>query len=155
MTLWYLHVARNRAEQDSGVFNLLGPYNSNPEAHRAGIPYAEEGLDVEVHTANDVIICDFCSSPDVHWHYEANDFQAGPDSLHWGSRGFWAACNVCHDLVEANNRQALGMRGMQEYFKRHPNELPNTKQMRRMLYTHIRQLHDGFFENRTSGAVPE
>src|SRR3990172_3306604 len=44
-------------------------------------------------------ICDFCSADAPNWRYPVQDFAAleGVST----SVGEWAACNLCHDLIEA------------------------------------------------------
>lgn len=56
--------------------------------------------------------CDFCSSPAVRWSYPARDVNMGVvlggsmPVLH-NSRGDWAACDACHDLIEAGDYKSL------------------------------------------------
>lgn len=50
-------------------------------------------------------VCDFCMSPAITWAYPCESFSMGiateqrKETLNsWGG---WAACDVCHDLIEA------------------------------------------------------
>ena len=54
-----------------------------------------------------MIICDFCSSPKTTWRYPAHDVPAislGDSQelveVQLNSKGGWAACDICHDLIE-------------------------------------------------------
>lgn len=53
--------------------------------------------------------CDFCVGPDqVLWDFPARDFYApGGKSV-----GGWAACDTCHDLVEAADWGGLARRSV-------------------------------------------
>ncbi len=55
-----------------------------------------------------MIICDFCSSTPVTHSYPARDIVI-PDTRSI-SRGAWAACEACHDLIEAGDRAGLAVR---------------------------------------------
>lgn len=45
-------------------------------------------------------VCDFCSSEDVAVAYLIEDFSL--PEFHWGSKGSFAACTVCRDLIEGS-----------------------------------------------------
>lgn len=52
-----------------------------------------------------MIVCDFCSSPDVLWTYPAHDtvpitVTGKSARIILESVGHWAACQHCHDLIE-------------------------------------------------------
>ena len=53
------------------------------------------------------MICDFCSSPAPAWRYPADSFH---DSF--GSRSVedWMACEACHALIVAGDRDGLARR---------------------------------------------
>lgn len=53
------------------------------------------------------MICDFCSSPHPAWVFPAKSF-AGPCNTE--SSGDWLACNECHRLIEAGDREGLAAR---------------------------------------------
>jgi hypothetical protein len=53
-------------------------------------------------------ICDFCNSPEIAWDYPCEDFTLKlPDGTTWGSREWWAACDPCSNLIEADDRMGL------------------------------------------------
>ncbi len=53
-------------------------------------------------------ICDFCSEPKVAWRYPAQSFLAYVVAGVVGqSVGDWAACRICHGLIETGNRIGL------------------------------------------------
>jgi hypothetical protein len=92
---------------------------------RCGMPIVEAE---HLHTVNDklvcdeclplalavaVVMCDFCSGPDPVWRYQARplvvdqlvisdhgEVAAMPTFI---SNGDWAACERCHELMEAKN----------------------------------------------------
>lgn len=55
-------------------------------------------------------LCDFCSEPNVQLKaYHCKDFDAGNGVM---SRGHWAACAKCAELIDANDRDALSLRSV-------------------------------------------
>jgi hypothetical protein len=124
---------------------IHGPFASYVEAHDFGRPFAEEGLDVEVRT--DEPICDFCSTRQVGWSYFARDFRVADPDLGWGSRGGWAACDSCHEYIEANDRKRLAQRSAELFFKFNP-QIPDDAKMRKIILDHVRVMHEVFFQVR-------
>lgn len=60
-------------------------------------------------------ICDFCSEQPVKWRYPARDVRpieavSIPGLLVQTSVGDWAACDKCHALIEADDRDGLAWR---------------------------------------------
>jgi hypothetical protein len=65
-------------------------------------------------------VCDFCSSPEPRWEHRCHDNESvmiavgSADELATtmgaGSLGSWAACDPCHDLIEAGSRDELARR---------------------------------------------
>lgn len=102
--------------------------------------------------------CDFCSSPDVKWAYKAEPFAGmvlGVDrdgdimSRHFSSDDGWAACDACHQLIEAGDRDGLIDRCL--YQSHNPDvaammhELPTKhSQIRQMLET----FHAAFWDTK-------
>lgn len=62
-------------------------------------PIPSEGQEV-------VGVCDFCSQPGPRWRYPAKSFE----SHSYGSISDWAACDTCHQFIEAGNYKALARR---------------------------------------------
>ncbi len=57
--------------------------------------------------------CDFCSAFDPTWEYPARTFIAYRVAGFTGeSVGSWAACDPCHVLIEANDRDGLVERSL-------------------------------------------
>ena len=54
------------------------------------------------------MFCDFCYSTQVTWSYPCESFEF----LLSDSEGNWAACNICHDLIECGDNIALMQRAM-------------------------------------------
>jgi hypothetical protein len=50
------------------------------------------------------MICDFCSGPDPAWRYPAVSFY---DSFGGRSVEDWLACEACHELIVADDRDGL------------------------------------------------
>ena len=95
-------------------------------------------------------VCDFCSSPDVHWRYPARDFPIQslkiPGPQH-GSEGGWAACNVCHALIERGLRDKLAKRSAVKFSRKFG--VPA-----KLIVNDLRKLHDEFWTNREGTATP-
>jgi hypothetical protein len=121
---------------------LYGPFTSSEKAHAYGRPFAQEGLDVVIQTSE--VICDFCSSPDVRWSYQAVDFVIDEPRIEWGSRGGWAACDTCHDYIEHNDRAGLARHSHDNFFKTHP-EVPKTPRTSDVVRVSIVGLQTAFF----------
>jgi len=98
-----------------------------------------------------IMLCDFCSGLDPAWRYPARSFIAycTPD-LAGESVGDWAACECCHDLIEANDRAGLVQRSLDELVAKHPE----TKPAAAVFHQHLTELHDQFFAHRCGAAAP-
>lgn len=107
-------------------------------------------------------ICDFCSSPDVHWSFPCRDHKRETEhiaslvqsrdgslrveemTLDGWQHGGWAACNPCHALILRGDRDRLAKRSAKRMMRKHPDMgfiLSN-------LTAHVRRLHDQFWSNR-------
>jgi len=96
-------------------------------------------------------ICDFCSAPHVAWRYPAKTFVAYVVEGFVGqSVGDWAACNICHALIEAGDNSALSERSLSTLLEKHPEMLPDEHELREQLAV----FHRMFFAHRTRDAVP-
>lgn len=97
--------------------------------------------------------CDFCSRPGVAVSYDATDFDTGHkerDGSHHVSRGGWAACQACSDMVEANDRDGLVNRSMEAY-----GELQSdAPKHHEVVEAALRKVHDDFFEHRVGPGRP-
>ena len=95
-------------------------------------------------------ICDFCSSPNVTWVYPARTFAAYVvEGIVGESVGDWAACPICHGLIESSQHVELAERSLVTLLERQP-EMKSAEQE---LRTHIRTFHTMFFRNRASAAM--
>jgi len=99
---------------------------------------------------NENLLCDFCSAPDPAWRYQARSFIAyrGPH-VAGESVGDWAACDDCHALIEANDRQSLAQRSLDELILKHPEAIVAAAE----LHEHLAALHEQFFEYRGGPAT--
>ncbi len=94
--------------------------------------------------------CDFCSAPGPLWAYPATDFIAYLAlPLVGESVGAWAACDECHRLIEAGDREALAVRSLDELIFRCPEAAIAAPAFKEELL----QLHALFFANRAGAAV--
>jgi hypothetical protein len=95
-------------------------------------------------------ICDFCSSPNVTWVYPARTFAAYIfEGIVGESVGDWAACPICHSLIESGRQTELAERSLVTLLERQPE----MKSAERELRTHIRSFHTMFFQNRVGSAI--
>ena len=76
-------------------------------------------------------ICDFCSSPDVVWQYDAI------------SAGVWAACEVCSALIKAGDREGLIKHSFATFTESLPFPLP--VESARDITGILKSTHDLFF----------
>ena len=92
--------------------------------------------------------CDFCHSTTVKWDYPTDDFMQelknNTPTVEWNSIGDWAACNTCHDMIEADAREMLATRACKSFIEEY-GPSPNDAEM----YRKIRILHDEFFAMRS------
>ncbi len=94
--------------------------------------------------------CDFCSAPEPMWAYPAKDFIAYLVlPLVGESVGAWAACEECHQLIEAGDREGLAVRSLDELIFR----CPEAAMVAPALKQELRQLHERFFANRAGLAM--
>jgi hypothetical protein len=96
------------------------------------------------------LICDFCSAPAPAWRYPARTFLAYCVANVAGeSVGDWAACDECHRLIEAEDRNGLAQRSLDGLISKHPE----TRPVAAALYADLAELHDQFFAHRSGTAV--
>jgi|SRR5215467_8783855 len=132
-------------EQRDGDYTVEGPYDDYASAHRAGMVFARAGRYVTVQLWDVAAICDFCSGVDVTWSYDVEEFQV--TEAEWGSIEGWAACDACHELIEAGRRKDLATRALREYFIKH-TEVPDLPEVRLIVLNHIQVVHGKFWENK-------
>lgn len=103
-------------------------------------------------------ICDFCSAPPL-WLFPAEHFDMGtnvfdPAIVH-RSESDWAACQECHDLIQAEDRQGLAERTLTTIVRK--AEVATRVERRRIERTArpaTLDLHDRFRANRTGPPIP-
>jgi len=135
-----IHVHERRESDD---YTVEGPFADYNEAHRAGMKFARAGKFVTVVLWDNAAICDFCSDPVVSWSYDVEEFRV--EGAEWGSIEGWAACDACHELIEADDRKGLATRSLREFFKKHP-EVPDRPDVRANVWKHIHEVHPKFWE---------
>ena len=90
-------------------------------------------------------ICDFCSDPNVSWQYPARSFVAYVlDGIAGESVGAWAACDVCHDLIEKDDRSGLAAHSIDSLIRVHPE----FQVAREELSREMERLHGSFLGSR-------
>lgn len=100
-----------------------------------------------------MVICDFCSAVPVVAAYPCCDFVIPETPA--GSRGAWAACVECADLIDRGQREALAYRAAcladRNLLSGGPAllSLPETEVLPLM-----RALHQLFFTHRNGDPVP-
>jgi hypothetical protein len=95
-------------------------------------------------------ICDFCSSPNVTWVYPARTFAAYVfEGIVGESVGDWAACPICHGLIESGLHAELTERSLVTLIERQPEMKCAEEELR----THIRSFHTMFFRSRVGSAM--
>jgi hypothetical protein len=99
-------------------------------------------------------ICDFCSGRPVVWTYPADTFRAPhgdtlllEHQVLMRSIDDWAACDTCHDFIEAGQWEALAQWAYERFYVHHP-EVPR----RSAFVDELRATHAKFREYRTGKA---
>lgn len=82
--------------------------------------------------------CDFCSRTDIVIAYLVDDFEI--PELGWGSKGAFAACSICKELIEAGLVDTLRERSVQTFKDEYGGIVPEVF-MRRF----INRLHSEFW----------
>lgn len=102
-------------------------------------------------------ICDFCSNAYTVWRYTAtpSEFTLSVDGVSLlvlqDSDGQWAACAVCHDLIEQDHRLALLARSLVNQYETYPQVqcIPIN-----VAVQFIQGYHNTFFSHKYGNAVP-
>jgi hypothetical protein len=100
--------------------------------------------------------CDFCSSTDARWEHRAHDASSmlvavgtGRDmAVGQSSHGSWAACDVCHRLIEAKKPDRLAYRCARQMAQQHPGVPPDA-----MLFG-VKQAHRMYWDNAVGPGFP-
>lgn len=100
-------------------------------------------------------ICDFCSRKNPPYKsYDCKDFM-NIESHSW-SRGAWAACHTCADLIDSDDKEGLAMRSALMFQFEWGDKI---KVPIEDLMAELRQMHGRFFANRimpqSQSAPPE
>ena len=96
-------------------------------------------------------MCDFCSEPNVVWRYPAQNFVAYAVAGVVGqSVGDWAACTVCHALIESGDHCGLLDRSVRQLLEKEPDMRPDEGEVRDQLGV----IHRMFFAHQTGSPLP-
>ena len=98
------------------------------------------------------IICVFCciEGVEIKYRYPARSFHAAGSP--WGSAGDWAACQTCHDLIEAGDKKGLVERSVDSFIEKHPGFPSHIPHARRVVANELGELHKMFYKLRTGEA---
>lgn len=109
---------------------------------------------MEFVTHRDDSVCDFCckEGEPVVSSYPARDFNVPMPSpaLDTNSMGWWAACENCRSLIQAQDRDGLAQRSADIYEAQNGKAVPHA-----LLVRSIRDLHDQFWTNRQGPPIEE
>lgn len=101
------------------------------------------------------MVCDFCGSLQPTWTYPCKDYEvfqgvkANGEKLVVGSLGHWAACALCHELVERVAKSELAARSVQsmvEMGKWREDDVAEWQER-------LQMVQDTFWWNRTGSAI--
>jgi hypothetical protein len=99
--------------------------------------------------------CDFCTTTYPTWSYPAKDFSLGGEHNTGEveelaiSIGGWAACDGCHELIEANDYDGLAQRSYTLYVEKHGLVVPV---LTAVTLEAFKVIHRGFKVNRVGEA---
>jgi hypothetical protein len=97
-------------------------------------------------------ICDFCSETPVTQCYPAHTFDVKVigDLLREVSITAWAACDVCHNMIQRGDAVALAVRSLNLLLIAAPDMKENANE----IFGDLSNLHKGVFANRTGEPTP-
>lgn len=100
------------------------------------------------------IVCDFCSSPRPRWRFPTKSFVAMETRFCIDeSKGDWAACDLCKEMIDANNLEGLAERSIESLVFLHPEILMLPEGSVGAFKGRLRSLHKQFIENRIGAQV--
>lgn len=100
--------------------------------------------------------CDFCSSTEPRWEHRAHDSESmmvavggvKDMAVGQGSHGSWAACEVCHRLIEADKPDRLAYRAAREFARQSPGLSPD------LILFGIKEAHRMYWDNAVGPGFP-
>lgn len=96
--------------------------------------------------------CDFCSAPDPPWTHPSADFVMEDEG--WGSAdNAWSACETCHALIMAEERDKLVSRAVRTFFT--TQQIPMDARLMQEVRKKVRRMHAGFWANRNGEPYQE
>lgn len=95
------------------------------------------------------LICDFCSAPRPKWRYRVKSFVAFETRYFLDeSKGDWAACTLCKDLIEEGHYERLAEHSMEALLFEHPELLMMPDRVVPEMKGRLKKIHEQFLENR-------
>lgn len=90
-------------------------------------------------------VCDFCSTPNPTYAFEADDVTQTVEGVDMVSVGGWAACSRCAMLVKANDRESLMERSLKVFDEKHPEYVGLPEEARAQIRETLKATIDSFF----------
>lgn len=89
--------------------------------------------------------CDFCSAHNPTWRYPCKSFTM--NALQWGSEGDFAACDICHKLIQEDRYGELNARSVNILYGH------LTSDDKKIVSLMLARMHAEFARNRTGEPV--
>jgi hypothetical protein len=97
------------------------------------------------------LICDFCSAPHPRWSYPCRPSVTEVAGIAVHDMEPWAACDACHQLIQAGNRDGLARRSVETLIASNPEFAPE----RAELFAFLRcGAHERFYRTRLGEPAP-
>lgn len=97
-------------------------------------------------------VCDFCSTVPVMWTYPARDIHYSDLPGGGGSKGGWAACTKCHELIKKKEWSALTERSVESFSEVKAMEAAGMTKVQ--IRSAFRRMHSRFQAARTGPPFP-
>lgn len=106
-------------------------------------------------------VCDFCNSSSIRYIYKCKDFYIDPQTplapfldMILGSKGDWAACKICSNLIDSKDKNALAKRSIETYAEKSPQLEIKSEEEKEMVSNFIKELHELFWKNKMGNPIP-
>ncbi len=96
------------------------------------------------------MVCDFCSHSPVTQSYPAKTFDVQVQGTTETSITGWAACDICHGMIQRGDVAGLALRSLNFLLSEHPW----IKDYDDEAYADIVKLHNQFYANRSGEPTP-
>lgn len=110
---------------------------------------SKQGDDIAIEVAPGQHVCDFCMTAPPTWEYPCGWVTLTANAVFGASDDEWAACDACHDLIEAGDLDAL-VNHLVELAQRAIKDMPGRVVQPEALRINL----EGFFEAREGPPRP-